>query len=115
VAGGRPSHGVAAWERLGTLTATVRGHDPATRSTSANPWARSEAGTHRVALRVALHSQEVVALLDGEGAEAALAVVTAAVVVLVVAPDVGGQEPPQVFAQVAIGARSEDQVEMVGQ
>jgi hypothetical protein len=72
-------------------------------------------GNAPAALDVAQHGQEVIVLLGGEGAEAALGDVAAAVVVLVVAADVGGQQPHHVVAQVAVGARPEDQVEVIRQ
>ena len=44
----------------------------------------------------------MVVFLDGKGAKAALPDMAAGVIVLVVATDVGGQQPHHVVAQVAI-------------
>jgi hypothetical protein len=48
----------------------------------------------------------MIVLLDGKGAKAALPDVAAGVVVLAAATDMGGQQPADVGAQVAVVARS---------
>ena len=52
--------------------------------------------------------------LDGEGAKAALVDMAAAVIVLVVAADVGGEQPHHVVAQRVVGLRPHHQVKVVG-
>jgi hypothetical protein len=56
----------------------------------------------------------MIVCLNGKGAKAALVDVAAAVVVLVVATDVGGEQPAHVRAQIPVLLRPEDQMEMVG-
>ena len=60
-----------------------------------------------MAFAVAEYAQQVFVLLDGEGAKAALVDMAAAVIVLVVAADVGGEQPAHGVAQVAVGKRPE--------
>jgi hypothetical protein len=76
--------------------------------------ALDQAGAHGVALDVAEHGQKVIVLLDGKGAEAALVDVAAAMIMAVIAADVSGKQPHHVVAQVAVGARPEGKVKMVG-
>jgi len=53
-------------------------------------------------------------LLDREGFETTLPYVTAGMIVAVMTPDVRGHQPLHPGAEVAIPARPEDQMEMVG-
>ena len=71
-------------------------------------------GTQRIAFDVTQHGQEVVVLLDGEGAKASLVDMAAAVVVLMVAADMSGEQPHHVVTQVSVGGRPEGKMEMVG-
>jgi hypothetical protein len=75
---------------------------------------RDQMGAERVALDVAQHREQVLVLLDGEGAEAALLDVAAGVVVLVVAACVCGEQPRHIVAQCAVAAGPEREVEVVG-
>jgi hypothetical protein len=56
----------------------------------------------------------MIVFLNGKGAKAALVDVAAAVVVLVVATDVGGEQPAHVRAQIPVLLGPQDQMEMVG-
>lgn len=56
----------------------------------------------------------MIVLLDGEGAEAALINVATAVIMLVVAADMSGEQPHHVGAEIAVVAGPEGEVEMVG-
>jgi hypothetical protein len=56
----------------------------------------------------------MVILLNGEVAKASLPDVSAGVVVLMVAADMGGQQPRHVMAQLAVVERPKNEVKMVG-
>ena len=70
--------------------------------------------TQRVPFNITQDGQEVVALLDRKGPKTALVHVSAAVVVLMITADMGGKQPAHVIAQVAVAARPEDEMEVVG-
>ena len=73
-----------------------------------------QTGTHGVPLTVAEDGQKMIIFLDGKGAKTALVDMAAAVVVLVVAADVGREQPAHKGAQVPILLRPKDQMEVIG-
>ena len=75
---------------------------------------RHEAGPQRIALHIAQHGEQVLVLIDRKRLKTPLPHVAAAVVVPMVAADMGGEQPLHPAAQVAVAARPEHEVEMVG-
>jgi hypothetical protein len=71
-------------------------------------------GAEGIAFDVAEHDAEMLILFDWKGFETTLPYVAAGVIVAVMTPDVRGHQPLHPGAEVAIPARPEDQVEMVG-
>jgi hypothetical protein len=73
-----------------------------------------EAGTDRIAFDGAEHGQQVVVFLDGKRSEPALPDMAAAVIVLMVAPHMRGEQPHHVIAEFAVLLRPQYEVEMIG-
>jgi hypothetical protein len=74
-----------------------------------------QAGAHRVAFDVTVHRQQMIIFLDRERSETALPDVAAAVVMLVLAANVGCGQPHHVRAQVAIATRPQEKMKMIPQ
>ena len=75
--------------------------------------ARHQVGTHGVAFDVAEDHEQVLVVLNGERPEAPLPDMAAAVVVLVVAADVGGKQPAHVVTELTVLIGPEGEVKVV--
>jgi hypothetical protein len=73
-----------------------------------------QTGPQRIPLDVPQNHQKVFVLLDQKGLEPALPDVSAGMVMPLLAPDMGCQEPVHPAAQVPVLGRPEGQVEMIG-
>jgi len=71
-------------------------------------------GTQRIALDGAEHAVQVLVLLDGKGFAASFPDVATAVVVAVITPHVQRHQPLHPATRIAIMARPEHQVKMLG-
>src|SRR6202011_970907 len=94
-----PALGARHWARIEQrLAPTER------RGTGPEPilGALHQAGADGIALDVAEDGQQVVVLLDRKATKSSLPDVAAGVIVLVVAADMGGEQPHHVVAQVAV-------------